>query len=131
MMEYSVFLEDDTQVDTNVGKEPLSFLYGSGQILPGLEEKLSEMDIGDHKRIILDPEHAYGIINPTAFKEVDATLIPENLRYEGAVLVISDESFGEMMIRVDALKEDKVVLDFNHPLAGKTLTFDVKILNIQ
>jgi len=63
-------------------------------------------------------------------KEIDAKMIPEDLRFEGAFLLITDENFGEMLIRVESLKEDKAVLDFNHPLAGKTLTFNVKVLDI-
>ena len=129
-IEYSVFLNDKTPIDSNVGQDPLIFMYGSHQILPALEEALQEMEVGDTKHIILEPDEAYGRINPTAFKEIDANLIPEDLRFEGALLVVADENFGEMLIRVDQLKEGKAILDFNHPLAGKALTFDVKILDI-
>lgn len=129
-IEYSVFLQDRTPVDSNVGQDPLVFNCGSQQILPALEDALSGLEVGDTKHITLQPEDAYGHINPSAFKEVDAEVIPEDLRFEGALLIIADENFGEMLIRVDELKEDKVVLDFNHPLAGKQLTFDVKVLDI-
>ena len=129
-IEYSVFMDDHNQIDTNVGKDPLIFLYGDHQILPALEESLQGLEVGDTKHVTLGPEDAYGTVNPNAFKEVDAKLIPEDLRFEGALLVVADEQFGEMLIRVDSLAEDKVVLDFNHPLAGKTLTFDVKVLDI-
>jgi FKBP-type peptidyl-prolyl cis-trans isomerase SlyD len=129
-IEYRLFLEDKTQVDTNIGKEPLTFHVGSNQILPALEEALKGLDVGDTKQVILSPEKAFGEINPEAFKEVDAHLIPEDLRFEGALLVVSDEQFGEMLIRVDSLTGDKIILDFNHPLAGKTITFDVRVLDI-
>lgn len=129
-IEYSVFLQDHTPVDSNVGQDPLIFNYGSQQILPALEEQLSGLEVGDTKHITLKPDDAYGHVNPGAFKEVDAEVIPEDLRFEGALLIIADENFGEMLIRVDKLTEDKVVLDFNHPLAGKELTFDVKVLDI-
>lgn len=129
-IEYSVFLQDHTPVDSNIGQDPLIFQVGSEQILPALEEALRGLEVGDSKHLILGPTQAYGDINPTAFKEVDAEVIPEDLRFEGALLVIADENFGEMLIRVDHLSQDKVVLDFNHPLAGKHLTFDVKVLDI-
>ena len=129
-IEYSVFSDDNTQIDTNVGKDPLIFLFGAHQILPALEEALRGLEVGDNKEVTLEPQHAYGDVNPQAFKKVASKLIPEDLRYEGALLVVSDEQFGEMLIRVDSVEEEEVVLDFNHPLAGKTLKFDVKVLDI-
>jgi len=129
-IEYSVFSEDNTPIDSNVGKDPLIFLFGSHQILPALEEALQGLDIGDNKQVTLDPDHAYGGINPSAFKKVAAHLIPEDLRFEGALLIVSDEQFGEMLIRVDSVQTEEIILDFNHPLAGKTLKFDVKVLDV-
>ncbi len=129
-IEYSVFSDDNTQIDSNVGKDPLIFLFGSHQILPALEEALRGLDVGDNKEITLEPQHAYGEVNPHAFKKVAANMIPEDLRFEGALLVVADEQFGEMLIRVVSIEGEEVVLDFNHPLAGKTLKFDVKVLDI-
>lgn len=130
IIEYSVFLQDRTPVDSNVGRDPLIFNYGSRQILPALEDSLLGLQVGDTKHITLQPDQAYGDVNPGAFKEVDAGVIPEDLRFEGALLVIADESFGEMLIRIDQLKGNRAVLDFNHPLAGKELTFDVRVLDV-
>lgn len=129
-IEYSVSTEENAQVDTNIGGEPLIFHQGSNQILPALEEELVGLEVGDSKQITLVPEQAYGKVNPDAFKEIDSKLIPEDLRYEGALLVVADDQFGEMLIRVKSLKDERVVLDFNHPLAGKTLTFDIRVLDI-
>ncbi|WP_316355770.1 FKBP-type peptidyl-prolyl cis-trans isomerase [Candidatus Neptunichlamydia sp. REUL1] len=129
-IEYSVFSDNNTQIDTNVGKDPLVFLFGSHQILPALEEALRGLEVGDSKKVTLNPDSAYGDINPHAYKKVEAKLIPEDLRFEGALLVVSDEQFGEMLIRVDSLDGEQVMLDFNHPLAGKTLKFNVKVLDI-
>ena len=130
-IEYSVkSSEDNLEIDTNIGKDPLVFLFGSHQILPALEEELRGLEVGDSKRVLLDPDHAYGNINPQAYKKVEAKYIPEDLRFEGALLVVSDEQYGEMLIRVDSLEGEQIVLDFNHPLAGKTLQFEVKVLDI-
>ena len=130
-IEYSVSTDNQNKVDSNVGQDPLIFLYGGNQILPALEESLHGLEIGDTKHVILGPEDAYGIINTHAFKEVDAGMIPEELRFPGALLSVTDEQFGEMLIQVRSFEGDKIVLDFNHPLAGKTLFFDVKVLDIQ
>ena len=129
-IEYSVFSDDQTRIDTNVGGDPLIFQYGKHQILPALEDELWGLDVGDSTHVTLDPEHAYGSINPSAYKKVDAKLIPEDLRFQGALLVVSDEKFGEMLIRVANINQNQVTLDFNHPLAGKTLSFDVKVVDI-
>ncbi|NGX51058.1 MAG: FKBP-type peptidyl-prolyl cis-trans isomerase SlyD [Chlamydiae bacterium] len=129
-IEYSVFLDDETKIDSNVGKDPLTFLFGAHQILPALEEALRGLEVGDSREITLLPEEAYGDINPDAYKRVESKLIPEDLCFEGALLVVSDEQFGEMLIRIESLDGDHVVLDFNHPLAGKKLKFDMKILDV-
>lgn len=129
-IEYSVSLEDNRPIDSNIGGDPLVFLCGSHQILPALEEALRGLEVGDQKKVTLHPEHAYGTINPQAYKKVDAQLIPEDLRFEGALLVVADAQFGELLIRIDKLEGKEAILDFNHPLAGKTLKFDVKVLDI-
>lgn len=129
-IEYSVFLDDNTKIDSNVGKDPLIFLFGAHQILPALEEALRGLDVGDNREITLPPKDAYGDVNPDAYKRIEAQLIPEDLRFEGALLVVSDEQFGEMLIRVESLEGDQIILDFNHPLAGKTLKFDVTVIDI-
>lgn len=129
-LEYSVSDEKDEILDSNIGKEPLVFQVGNHQILPAIEEALRGLDVGDNKQVVLDPHEAYGDVNPQAFKEVHLETIPEDLRYEGALLIISDEHFGDALIRVESIKEERVILDFNHPLAGKRLSFDLKVLDI-
>ena len=129
-IEYSVFLDDNTKVDTNIGKDPLTFRFGDHQILPALEKALWGLEVGDSREVTLAPDDAYGSVNPEAYKNVEAKLIPEDLRFEGALLVVSDEQFGEMLIRVRSLEGDQITLDFNHPLAGKTLKFDVRVVDV-
>jgi FKBP-type peptidyl-prolyl cis-trans isomerase 2 len=130
-LEYTVFLEDGTQVDTNVGEVPLDFVLGSKQLFPALEEELLGLRIGDRKKIVLTPEQAYGHIVPEAFREVRLESLPEQYRVQGAVLAIQDPEGGVFPIRVHEIKQEKAVLDFNHPLAGKSLHFDVKIVNVR
>ena len=129
-LEYTVFLEDGTQIDTNVGEDPLTFVLGSNQVFPALEQALLGLKVGDTKQIVLKPEEAYGQIIPDAFREVEIDAVPEPFRYVGAVLGVQDPSGGVYPIRVHQIKEEKVVLDFNHPLAGRQLRFDVKVLEV-
>jgi FKBP-type peptidyl-prolyl cis-trans isomerase SlyD len=130
-LEYTVFLADGTQIDSNVGEDPLVFVLGSHQVFPALEEALMGLKVGDTKQINLKPEEAYGHVVQEAYREVDAEAVPETYRYEGAVLGIQDPSGGVYPIRVHAVKDEKIVLDFNHPLAGQALRFEVKVVEVQ
>jgi len=129
-LEYTVFLEDGTQIDTNIGEDPLVFVLGSHQVFPALENELMGLKVGDSKKISLKPEEAYGKIMPDAFRELELESIPQQFRFVGAVIGIQDPSGGVFPIRVHEIKEEKIILDFNHPLAGKALQFEVKVLGV-
>jgi FKBP-type peptidyl-prolyl cis-trans isomerase 2 len=130
-MEYSVFLDNGQLVDTNVGETPLIFYQGMHQILPALEEEIANLEEGQTARVTLAPDKAFGQVDPTAFREVDSQAIPEEMRYEGAILGVQDEMGNQYRIRVHEVVGEKAVIDFNHPLAGKTLTFEMKILEVK
>jgi FKBP-type peptidyl-prolyl cis-trans isomerase 2 len=129
-LEYTVFLADGTQIDSNVGEDPLVFVLGANQLFPALEQELLGLKVGDSKQVLLKPEDAYGPVVPEAFKEVAADAVPEAYRFAGAVLGVQDPAGGVYPIRVHQVKDEKIVLDFNHPLAGQALRFDVKVLNV-
>lgn len=130
-VEYTVFLADGTKIDSNVGEEPLELVVGSHQVFPALEEALLGLKPGDEKQIHLLPEEAYGPIIQEAFKEVDLDAVPDGFRYVGAVLGIQDPAGGLFPIRVHQINENKAVLDFNHPLAGQALRFDMKVIHVR
>lgn len=129
-LEYTVFLEDGTQIDTNVGEDPLVFVIGNNQVFPALEQELMGLKVGDSKKIRLQPEQAYGPIVPEAYKEVDIDTVPALYRYAGAVLGVQDPAGGVYPIRVHEVKDQRIVLDFNHPLAGQSLQFEVKVMEV-
>jgi len=130
-IEYTLRLEDNTVVDTNVGSGPLTYVHGSQEIVPGLEKALEGMKIGDSKRVTIKPEEGYGVVNPEAFVEVKKEQIPEDALRVDAELQGRDASGRAFQVRVAEIKGQTVVLDFNHPLAGRTLRFEVKVLDIQ
>lgn len=129
-LEYTVFLADGTQIDSNVGEDPLVFVLGQHQVFPALEQELLGLKVGDTKKITLRAEEAYGPVVPEAFREVDIDAVPSQYRFAGAVLGVQDPAGGVYPIRVHEVKEQKVVLDFNHPLAGQELRFDVKVIQV-
>ncbi|MEQ8765783.1 MAG: peptidylprolyl isomerase [Planctomycetota bacterium] len=130
-LEYTLKLDDGTTADTNVGGEPLKYQHGAGEILPALEEKLAGLGTDETKTVTLPPEHGYGPVDPSAFQEVAPDVIPEEARQVDARLVAQDASGAQRPVRVDQVHDDKIVLDLNHPLAGRTLHFEVKILAVE
>ncbi len=130
-MEYTLTLENKEVLDSNVGGEPLTFTQGSHQIIPGLETALDGMKAGDRKQVTVAPKEGYGEINPQAFQEVPIDQIPPDARKVGVQLQGKDGQGRVVHPTVTEIKEEVVVLDFNHPLAGKTLYFDIKILDVK
>ncbi|MFQ5803475.1 MAG: peptidylprolyl isomerase [Candidatus Methylomirabilales bacterium] len=130
-IEYTLRLEDKAVVDTNVGADPLTYVHGSQQIIPGLEKALEGLKIGENKQVTVTPENGYGPVIQDAFVEVKKEQIPKDALKVDAQLQGKDASGQNFQARVAEIREQTVLLDFNHPLAGRTLYFDVKILDIQ
>ncbi len=122
-IEYTLTLPDKTQVDTNVGGEPLTYTQGGQEILPALQKALVGLKVGESKQVTLSSEEGYGAVNPKAFQEVGKSSLPEEAHKVGTPLVVKDRAGRTHHARVHELKEKTVVLDFNHPLAGQTLIF--------
>jgi len=130
-IEYTLTLEDGTQIDSNVGGEVLRFEQGAGRIIPGLDRELPGMKVGEAKQVTVAPEEGYGKVDPDAFTEVPLSELPEDAREVGVALMSRDPQGQTHRLLVRKIEGDKATLDFNHPLAGKTLIFDFKILEIQ
>jgi FKBP-type peptidyl-prolyl cis-trans isomerase SlyD len=130
-LHYSLSEEDGKLIESNKGKDPLKYTHGSKQIVPGLEKELTGMKVGGEKRVKVKPEDAYGVVNSKAFQEVPKEQIPANGLKLGATLAAKGPQGQEIPVRVHEIKEKTVVLDLNHPMAGKTLLFDIKILDVQ
>jgi len=130
-LEYSLALDGGETVDSNTENDPLVYTQGNDEIIPGLEKELTGLAAGDEKQVRLEPEDAYGAVDPEAFHEVPLDQIPENARQEGQLLVMQDDQGNKRQIKVSEIRDDTALLDLNHPLAGETLHFDVKILDVQ
>jgi len=127
-LEYVLRLDDGEVVDASEG-EPLEYLHGYGQIIPGLEKALVGLTLGDSKKVVVPPKEAYGDMNMEAFEIVPRSMFPDDLELEeGLQLSLRDAETNEpFAASVAEVREKEVMLDFNHPLAGETLHFDVKI----
>ncbi|HLF86825.1 MAG TPA: FKBP-type peptidyl-prolyl cis-trans isomerase, partial [Nitrospiria bacterium] len=124
-------LEDKSVVDSNVGAEPLIFTQGSHHIIPGLENGLEGMKTGEVRQVTVKPEEGYGVIDQEAFVEVNKEELPAEGLTVGAHIQGEDANGQVLHAQIKEIKDKTVILDFNHPLAGKTLYFDVKIVGIQ
>jgi FKBP-type peptidyl-prolyl cis-trans isomerase SlyD len=129
-IEYTLTDETGTIIDTNVGKEPLTYIQGAGQIVKGLERELNGLKVGDQKKVSVKPEDGYGPVNEKAFQEVPREKIPAEAQKAGAMLMTKAPDGRSIAMRVHEVKDKTIIVDLNHPLAGKTLHFDVKIKDI-
>ncbi len=130
-MEYTLKGTDGKVIDSSKGREPLKYVHGQKSMIPGLEKELTGMKVGSEKNVTVKPEDAYGPISPNAFQEIPKEKIPANALKVGAVLQGQDDQGRPMLARIKEIKEKSVVLDMNHPMAGKTLVFNIKIVDIQ
>jgi FKBP-type peptidyl-prolyl cis-trans isomerase SlpA len=127
---YTGKLEDGTVFDTSLaeGREPLTVTLGQGQLIPGFENGLIDMTAGEMKTIEIEPENAYGDIKPQMVSEVPLSQVPEGVK--AGDMLQGQNQFGPVNVVVTEVKESTVVLDMNHPLAGKKLIFDLEVVSV-
>src|ERR1044071_1574263 len=130
-LDYTVKTPDGKLLETSNGSRPLQYIHGKKMMIPGLEKELTGMKIGAEKHVTVKPEEGYGKLNPKAVQEIPKEKIPPNALKIGAVLVGTDKNGSPIPMTVREIKEKTVVMDLNHPLAGKTLVFDVKVVDIE
>ncbi len=118
-------------LDSNVGKEPLEFVSGKGQIIPGLEQKLVQMSAGQKAEINVPADEGYGQINPEAVQTLPREQFAGIDLQEGMMLYGQGENGQTVQVVVKSFDDNSVVVDFNHPLAGRDLIFDVLVLDIR
>jgi len=129
--EYTLKGDGGHVIDTSEGGQPFIYTHGRSEVVPGLESELEGMQVGDIKTVVVNPEQGYGPINEQAIVEVPIDRIPEDAREVGRQLQGSGPDGQAVYPVVKEVRADVVVLNFNHPLAGETLHFDVKIVSIQ
>lgn len=130
-LEYTLKSPEGKILETSKGREPLKYIHGQKMMIPGLERELTGMKVGGEKHVTVKPEDAYGNVNPAAVQEVPKEKIPPNGLKVGAVLAARSPEGVVVPMTVREIKEKTVVMDMNHPMAGKTLVFDVKVVDIQ
>jgi FKBP-type peptidyl-prolyl cis-trans isomerase SlyD len=132
-IDYVLQLDDGQEIDRSAAGEPLAYLHGHNQIISGLENALRGMAIGDEKRVVVAPAEGYGERDEAQVQTVPRSIFPPEMTFEeGEVLNLRDEQSGQVFqTQVVDVGPEEVVLDFNHPLAGETLYFQVRIADLR
>ncbi|NPA50951.1 MAG: peptidylprolyl isomerase [Epsilonproteobacteria bacterium] len=129
-IEYEVKVAgDDKIIDSNKGSMPLEFITGKGHIIPGLEKALEGMEVGESKKVFVKAQDAYGEYNEQALQKLPKEQFEGIDLQKGMTLYGQGENGETIQVVVKDFDDEGVVVDFNHPLAGKDLEFDVKILS--
>jgi FKBP-type peptidyl-prolyl cis-trans isomerase SlyD len=131
-MDYTLKTEDGSLIDTSEGDEPLWYLHGSGQIVPGLEAALTGRQAGDKLEAVVKPEDGYGLRRSDRVLTVPRSRLPEGPEPEVGMQLEAQGRRGEQVILwVTEVNGDQVTLDGNHPLAGHTLYFEVEVKHVR
>jgi len=130
-IKYSASVDSEI-IDNNLEEDaPLFFMFGRGQMMPGLETRIADMNIGDSAELEIPAVEAYGDHNPDAIQSVPKEHLAHIELHEGLVLQGQGENGEAVMVMVKEIKEDVVVMDHNHPMAGQDVSFSVTITDIR
>ena len=125
-------LTDGTVFDQSPEDRPLLFILGREEVIEGFDEAVTGMYQGEEKTVVIEPEKAYGHSNPDLIQQVDRKDLPPDLELqEGSQLEVTRDDGSKLRLMVGGLTDEAVTLDANHPLAGKTLTFEIKLLEVR
>jgi peptidylprolyl isomerase len=128
---YTGTLADGSTFDSSVGRDPLEFTLGSGQVVPGFDKAVDGMSVGEEKTTVIAPEDAYGESHEGNVQAFPRAKFPADIPLEiGTQLQMSMPDGQPIMVTITEVSEDEVKLDANHPLAGKELTFSIELVEI-
>jgi peptidylprolyl isomerase len=130
-VEYTGRLLDGTVFDTNIGEEPLQFTLGAGQVILGFEDAVRGLNVGESIETTIDPEYAYGQHTDDLVMEFDLEQFPSDAVPEIGLEVVLSNGMQQIPAIVVEVGSDTITLDANHSLAGETLIFTIKLLEIE
>ena len=128
---YTGKLENGEVFDSSKDREPLQFKIGGGQVIPGFEKGIAGMEVGESKDITIPPEDAYGAKNEQLLFEIERNKLPDHITPDvGMPLQMTQENGQPINVVITALTDETITIDANHPLADKTLRFNVELVEI-
>lgn len=130
-LHFAIKLEDGSVVDSNFDNAPATFEVGDGNLLPGFEQALFGLEAGARKEMSLSPEQGFGMSNPNNIQQMSTQDFDSQIELQtGLMLAFVDANRTELPGMIKSIEGDRVEVDFNHPLAGKALLFDVHIIEV-
>jgi len=130
-VQYRITDDEGNEIDSSSADSPLEFVCGRGDVISGLERGVIGLEPGGKKRITIAPEDAYGPHNPAHVKTLPRAAFPVNMELvEGTRFSYRSDKGAEVMYRVKEIRPDSIVADYNHPLAGKTLHYEVTVVEV-
>jgi FKBP-type peptidyl-prolyl cis-trans isomerase SlyD len=131
-IEYTLKLESGQEIDKSPEGQPLVFITGTGQIIPGLEKALMGRAAGDSANVVIEPEDAYGPVKDDLYQDIPKSQFPSDVDIKPGMAFEAQGPRGPFMITVAKINDDETVtVDLNHPMAGKQLHFDVSIVDVR
>jgi FKBP-type peptidyl-prolyl cis-trans isomerase SlyD len=130
-LDYSLHLGDGVIIDKSEPGDPLVYLHGSGQIVPGLEDALSGMEVGQSKKVSVTPAEGYGVRDETRVQVLPKEAFGGQPVKAGDELIAVNDDGDQVPLKIVSIAGDKVTVDFNHPLAGATLHFSVEVKEVR
>ncbi|MDT8309070.1 MAG: peptidylprolyl isomerase [Bacteroidales bacterium] len=129
---YTGKLENGDVFDSSANAEPLEFKVGEGKVIPGFEKEVIGMEVNETKSFTIPTEEAYGDRRDDLIQKVEKSMLPEDLKPELGMTLMSESPEGhQMMLKVTEIDDETITVDANHPLAGKDLSFDITVIDIK
>lgn len=127
-----VLTVEGKEVDSSRQRGPFEFVVGSGKVIEGFDRAVRGMKVGETKSFTVQPEEGYGPADPEAVQEVPVSALPQGVTPEKGMTLYGKDPEGKVVpATIKEVKEDTIVVDFNHPMAGKTLNFEIELLGIE
>jgi FKBP-type peptidyl-prolyl cis-trans isomerase 2 len=133
-LDYEGRFENGDIFDTSTHDDhshPLTFVVGEGQVIPGFEKAVLGMDVNEEKEFTILPEDAYGMPDDRLYQEIPRNVLPAEPEPQVGMTLMMQSPEGNMPVMISEVKADAVVLNLNHPLAGKKLIFKIKVLKVE
>ena len=128
---YKGTLDDGTVFDSSEGRDPIEFEMGAGNVIPGFENAVAEMEIDETRSVNIPCAEAYGDVNEDMVGQIPRSNLPEDIEPEVDMVLTMQSPDGEMPVRIIDMDEETLTLDANHPLAGQDLTFELTLVGVK
>ncbi len=130
-IDYVLTIDSGEEVDRSEKGSPLGFVYGCGMLIPGLEKQMMGMKVGDKAKLDVDAQEAYGPHDPQLVKPISKSNFPDDVALQPGMVFQGQGPHGPVAVRIASVEDDHVMADFNHPLAGERLHFDIEVVEVR